>query len=145
MHSDRNDYYGAESAFVNLTTLYSKFRPGETPPAAYGPNRDWNIDRIPKLMMASGKLVKILLKTKVSRDLEWKFVDGSYVNQHQEGGMFSSEKHIHQVPASTSTALNSPLMGLLEKNRFKNFVQFVVNWDEANPATLTALTRTATR
>ena len=40
--------------------------------------------------------------------------------------MFSSEKHIHQVPASASTALNSPLMGLLEKNRFKNFGQFVV-------------------
>ena len=79
MHSDRNDYYGAESASVNLTTLYRKFRPGETPPAAYGPNRGWNIDLIPKLVTASGKLVKILLKTKVSRDLEWKSVDGSYV------------------------------------------------------------------
>ena len=40
------------------------------------------------------------------------------------------------MPASASTALNSPLMGLLEKNRFEHFVQFVVHWDEANPATL---------
>jgi len=136
LHIDRNDYYGGESASVNLTTLWSKFRPGETPPSAYGPNRDWNIDLIPKLVMASGKLVKILLKTKVSRYLEWKSVDGSYVYQYQEGGMFSSEKHIHQVPASPSTALNSPLMGLLEKNRFKNFVSFVVNWDESDPSTL---------
>ena len=136
MHSDRNDYYGSESVSVNLTTLDSNFRPDKTPPAAYGPNRDWSIGLIPKLVMASGKLVKILLKTKVSRYLEWRSVDGSYVYQYQEGGMFSSETHIHQVPASASTALNSPLMGLLEKNRFKNFVQFVVNWDEANPATL---------
>lgn len=50
--------------------------------------------------------------------------------------MFSSEKYIHQVPASVSTALNSPLMGLLEKNRFKNFVQFVLEWDETKPETL---------
>ena len=83
MHNDRNNYYGAESASVNLTTLDSKFRPVETPPAVYGPNSDWNIDLIPKLVMASGKLVKILLKTKVSRYLEWKSVDGSYDDQHQ--------------------------------------------------------------
>ena len=37
-----------------------------------GHNRDWNIDLIPKYIMSGGKLVKILLKTRVSRYLEWK-------------------------------------------------------------------------
>jgi Rab GDP dissociation inhibitor len=36
-----------------------------------------------------GQLVKILLKTKVSRYLEWKVVDGTYVLQVKEGGIFS--------------------------------------------------------
>jgi len=135
LHIDRNDYYGAESASLNLTTLFEKFGKGE-PPKELGPNRDWNVDLIPKFVMASGKLVSILLKTKVSRYLEWKSVDGSYVHQYQAAGMFSSEKFIHKVPITAEEVFSSPLMSLLEKNRAKNFVQFVMGWDASNPATL---------
>lgn len=39
--------------------------------------------------MANGQLVKILLKTKVSKYLEWKSIDGTFVYQMKEGGMFS--------------------------------------------------------
>ena len=42
-------------------------------------NRDWNVDLIPKFIMADGKLVKMLLHTKVTRYLEWKCIDASYV------------------------------------------------------------------
>jgi Rab GDP dissociation inhibitor len=133
LHVDRNDYYGADSASVNLTTLYQKFDRG-APPPEFGPNRDWNIDLIPKFVMASGKLVSILMKSKVSRYLEWKSVEGSYVYQYQAGGLFSSEKFIHKVPVTAEEALTSPLMSLLEKNRFKNFAQFVMGWDAADPS-----------
>jgi Rab GDP dissociation inhibitor len=34
-------------------------------------------------------LVKILLKTRVARYLEWKAIDGTYVFQMKEAGMFS--------------------------------------------------------
>jgi hypothetical protein len=40
---------------------------------------DWNVDLIPKFIMACGNLVKILLHTKVTRYLEFKSIDGSYV------------------------------------------------------------------
>eukprot|EP00449_Zooxanthella_nutricula_P003304 CAMPEP_0198496432 /NCGR_PEP_ID=MMETSP1462-20131121/5836_1 /TAXON_ID=1333877 /ORGANISM="Brandtodinium nutriculum, Strain RCC3387" /LENGTH=51 /DNA_ID=CAMNT_0044225265 /DNA_START=19 /DNA_END=171 /DNA_ORIENTATION=- len=50
--------------------------------------------------MASGDLVKILLKTRVSRYLEWKSCEASYVYQYQEAGLFSGEKHIHKVPST---------------------------------------------
>ena len=40
---------------------------------------DWNVDLIPKFIMACGKLVKILLHSKVTRYLEFKSIDGSYV------------------------------------------------------------------
>jgi len=39
--------------------------------------------------MYGGKLVKILLKTRVSKYLEWKPIDGTYVLQNKEGGFFS--------------------------------------------------------
>ncbi|CDJ51677.1 RAB GDP dissociation inhibitor alpha, putative [Eimeria brunetti] len=77
LHLDRNNYYGGEGASLSLTNLYNKFKPGTPPPAEYGSNRDWNVDLIPKFVMACGKLVKILLKTKVTRYLEWQVVEGA--------------------------------------------------------------------
>lgn len=40
LHMDRNQYYGAESASLNLTQLYQKFRPGQEPPKELGRDRD---------------------------------------------------------------------------------------------------------
>jgi len=86
--------------------------------------------------MGSGDLVKILLKTKVSKYLEWKACDRSYVYLPQEGGFFSSAKCIHSVPTTAQEGLKSSLMGILEKPRFINFIQFVVGFNEADPASL---------
>lgn len=72
MHIDRNNFYGGEGASVNLTNMWKLFREKEEPNKELGHNRDWNIDLIPKYIMYGGKLVKILLKTRVSRYLEWK-------------------------------------------------------------------------
>ena len=54
LHLDRNDYYGGESASLNLQQLYAKYRGGETPPASLGSSRDYNVDLIPKFIMAAG-------------------------------------------------------------------------------------------
>jgi RAB protein geranylgeranyltransferase component A len=72
LHIDRNNFYGGEGASVNLTNMWKLFRENQEPNKELGHNRDWNIDLIPKYIMYGGKLVKILLKTRVSRYLEWK-------------------------------------------------------------------------
>lgn len=56
LHIDRNPYYGAEGASLNLTTLWKLFRAGTEPPAHLGANRDWNIDLIPKFVMSNGEI-----------------------------------------------------------------------------------------
>jgi len=71
-----------------------------------------------------------LLKTRVSRYLEWKSVEGTYVYQYQEAGFFSGAKYIHKVPGTANEALSSSLMSLLEKNRCKNFFMFAQGWEE---------------
>lgn len=48
-------------------TNTNQFRNGAEPPAALGSNRDYNVDLVPKFIMACGDLVKILLHTKVTR------------------------------------------------------------------------------
>lgn len=54
---DRNSYYGGEGASLNLSTLFEKFQAGE-PPESLGANREYNIDLIPKFIMATGNLTK---------------------------------------------------------------------------------------
>ncbi|KAI8813406.1 GDP dissociation inhibitor [Cladochytrium replicatum] len=126
LHMDRNDYYGGESASLNLTQLYRKFRPGMEPPSALGRDRDYNVDLIPKFAMASGEFVNILYHTQVTRYLEFRQIAGSYV--YRDG-------KIAKVPSSQSEALASPLMGLFEKRRLQKFFEYIQQYDFTNPAT----------
>lgn len=133
---DRNSYYGAETASLNLTNLWAHFRPGVDPPKDFGHNRDWNVDLIPKFIMANGLLVKMLLHTKVTRYLEWKCIDGSYVMQHSEAGYFSSGGNaVYKVPSNGQEALSSSLLGFFEKKNCGNFYKYVAKVDEENPMT----------
>ena len=88
---------------------------------SYGRGRDWNVDLIPKFLMANGQLVKLLIHTGVTRYLEFKSIDGSYV--------LGKSGKISKVPADEKEALSSDLMGLFEKRRFKNFLVYVVVCD----------------
>ena len=137
---DRNGYYGSDSASLNLTNLWKHFRPNVEVPKQYGENRDWNVDLIPKYIMANGSLVKLLLKTNVSQYLEWKAVDGTFVYQFDKGGMFSKAKGaIHKVPCTAAEALKSSLMGTFEKGRFKKFMNFIQDYEAKDPKTQNGL------
>mmetsp|Transcript_22165 Transcript_22165/g.33747 ORF Transcript_22165/g.33747 Transcript_22165/m.33747 type:complete len:467 (+) Transcript_22165:108-1508(+) len=129
LHIDRNGYYGADCASLNLTNLFEKFQAGDVP-SYLGSNRDYNVDLIPKFIMACGNLTKMLLHTKVTRYLEFKSIDGSYV---YKGGK------ILKVPATPEEALRSPLMGLFEKRRFRKFLVYVDQYKKEDPATFQEL------
>lgn len=126
LHMDRNGYYGGESASLNLQQLYEQYGASPNPPEAFGPSRNWNIDLIPKFIMATGILVKILLHAGVTKYLEFKCVEGSYVLKGNK---------IEKVPATDKEALSSDLMGFFEKRACKNFLVFVQNFEESNPKT----------
>lgn len=126
LHMDRNDYYGGESASLNLTQLYRRFRNGQEPPKEFGRDRDYNVDLIPKFAMAAGEFVNILYHTDVTRYLEFRQIAGSYV--YRDG-------RISKVPANESEAITSPLMGIFEKRRAKKFFEFIQNYRFDNPVT----------
>jgi len=126
LHMDRNTYYGGDSASLNLETLYEKYRPGQKPPGTPQESRAYNVDLIPKFIMATGILVKMLIHTDVTRYLDFRSVAGSYV---YTGGK------IYKVPATDTEALKSPLLGLLEKRRAKKFFVFVQEYNIADAAT----------
>jgi Rab GDP dissociation inhibitor len=121
LHIDRQDHYGGESASLNLTQLYKKFRPNGEAPKDIGRDRDWNVDLIPKFLMANGELTNILIHTDVTRYLEFKQISGSYV--YRDG-------RIAKVPSNEVEAVRSSLMGMFEKRRMKKFLEFVTNYKE---------------
>jgi len=64
--------------------------------------------------MANGKLVKMLLHTKVTKYLEWKCVDASYVTQHQKASTFKKDKMIvAKIPSNDGEAIKSSLLSIL--------------------------------
>lgn len=133
---DSNTYYGGDGASLNLTTLWKKFKPGEEVPKELGQNRDWNIDLIPKFVMAAGKLIRMIMKTEVYNYLSWKSVDGTFVYAPEVGGLLSSgKKKILKVPSTPKEALSSKLMTMFEKNRCKNFFAFCQKFDEKDKKT----------
>lgn len=137
LHLDRNDYYGGESTSFNLQQIKEHLDGMDEETAKqwtqdeaqnYGRSKEYNIDLCPKFIMASGELVSILLHTKVTRYLEFKCVDGSYVWRKKNGGT------LYEVPVTPKAVLDSPLMGMFQKRRYKNFLEWCLKLDENNPA-----------
>lgn len=129
LHMDRNDYYGGSCASLTLEQTWKRFKQEGAPPEKLGnkqAQRKYSIDLLPKFLMANGKMVKLLLHTDVTRYLQFKSVDGSYVLK---------DNKIMKVPANESEALSSSLMGFLEKRRFKNYLVFCSEWEENQPKT----------
>eukprot|EP00762_Andalucia_godoyi_P001849 ANDGO_06025.mRNA.1 Guanosine nucleotide diphosphate dissociation inhibitor 1 len=128
LHVDRNNFYGGACASLNLQQLYQQVRGSEEkPPASLGLSREYYVDLVPKFIVSAGKLVRLLVYTKVTRYLEFVLVEGSFV--------YDKKGKVHKVPATDGEALKSPLMGLFEKRRCAKFLSFVADYDEANPST----------
>lgn len=128
LHMDRNNYYGAESASMTpLGDLYKLFNEAIETDDKFGRGRDWNVDLIPKFIMANGELTKLLIHTDVTRYLEFKQIEGSYV--YKKGG------NVCKVPADDKEALSSSLMGIFEKRRFRNFLIWAMGLKFDDPKT----------
>ena len=123
LHMDKNDYYGGESASLNLEQIYERFKPGEKIPEEYGRARDWYFDLVPKFILGKGLLVDVLRHTDVNKYLDFKLVDGSFVIR-------TKDKSINKVPTTTSEVLNSKLCSLKEKNHMRKILSYISKFEE---------------
>ena len=115
---------------LQLFKKHGNFSKGEEPWKKYGRVNDWNIDLVPKLLMANGELTNILVSTDVTRYLEFRQIAGSYVQQGQ-----GARATVAKVPSDAREALRSPLMGIFEKRRAQKFLEWVGGFKENDPAT----------
>lgn len=122
---DEDTYYGGESASLSLDTLFEKYPKQfeNIDIKEFGNPKHWCIDQCPKFQMGCGKLVKMLIKSQVTRYIEFSSIDGSFVYQN---------KKIHKVPSTVLEAGTSSLLGFFEKAHFKSFLKFVTGYDKNN-------------
>jgi len=127
---DRNEFYGGACASLTLEQCWKHFKQEGPIPDKLGnkqQQRKYSIDLLPKFLMANGKMVKLLLHTDVTRYLQFKSVDGSYVVK---------DGKVMKVPANEVEALGTSLMGFFEKRRFKDYLVYCTDFDLKKPKTL---------
>jgi len=127
---DNRDYYGGESASLNLTQIFEKFKKTKPEDDSLGSDYQYCVDQVPKFLMATGNLIKILIHTKVTHYVNFNVIGGSYVFR-------GSTQKPCKVPATASDALRSSLMGLFQKRRLRNFLVFVKDCKLDDPTLLT--------
>lgn len=116
---DRNPFYGASSASLDLNKLFQKFEgrlPNRAETAGFtkGTNdvHAFNCDLTPKFIMSDGCLARILQRTGATRYLDLYQVDGSFAAK-------SDGRKLHKVPATASEAVQSSLVGFFQKRRLR--------------------------
>jgi len=138
---DRSGSYGGTCASPNLTDLFKLFNDGKSPPKelfeALGRDKDYNVDLIPKFMMAEGVLKDVLVKTKVHTSIQatagFAAIGGCFVYSKSAGkGWFSSgTAGVEKLPATPGEALSSTLLGVLQKNALRSFLVFIAGCESA--------------
>jgi len=127
LHMDRNDYYGADSASLNMIQMYKNYLDEEkVPEDVLGRARDYCVDQCPKFIIGCGDLVKMLIHTGVTRYLEFKHVGGSFV--------YHSGK-LYEIPVTPKAALTSSLLGFSQRFRAQAFFAWVAKFDEDDEKT----------
>ncbi|XP_038067718.1 rab GDP dissociation inhibitor alpha-like [Patiria miniata] len=124
LHMDRNSYYGGDSASITpLSEMFKRYGRGDelSEEKNYGKDNSWNVDLIPKLIMANGELVRMLVLSGVTRYLEFKTIESSYV--------FYNGK-ISKLPATDAEALKTELVSFFAKKRFGNLVKNIMHSTE---------------
>jgi len=127
LQMDRNAYYGAESASLNMEQLYNHFgEEGKVDTDVLGKSRAYSVDMCPKFIVGCGDLVKMLLHTGVTRYLDFKHIGGSFV---------LNTNKLYEVPVTAKAALMSSLIGAFQRFRAKSFFQWVAKFDEKDRST----------
>lgn len=117
LHMDRNNYYGGDCASVKLSQLYQMFgKDPKTIGPEMGRDCDWNIDMVPKFILAGGDLMRMLRHANCLNYLDFGRVAGHFVLHKGK---------IERVPCTVKDAMSSKLMKLLEKKRMAELLQSI--------------------
>mmetsp|Transcript_27116 Transcript_27116/g.75795 ORF Transcript_27116/g.75795 Transcript_27116/m.75795 type:complete len:580 (+) Transcript_27116:28-1767(+) len=130
LHLDRREHYGAEVASLHLDGLVHELKEGsagecpsfedvELLDAAGLPpghrSRDFSLDLTPRGVFAVSPLIDALLHSGITSYVDFKIIRRAYISLNEA---------LHVVPSSKADIFQSQILGLMEKRKLGNFLQF---------------------
>ena len=100
--------------------LFQRFReeePIDEDYEALGSNKDYHVDLIPKVLLSYGLMASLLKDIGVYDKLEWESVAPMVYS--------GRNKRVYRLPCSPEDANRSPLLTMMQKMRWKNFLQAI--------------------
>ena len=100
--------------------LFQRFReeePIDEDYEALGSNKDYHVDLIPKVLLSYGLMASLLKDIGVYDKLEWESVAPMVYS--------GRNKLVYRLPCSQEDANRSPLLTMMQKMRWKNFLQAI--------------------
>lgn len=137
LHVDKNDFYGEDAGTHDLGSFISLLekQKGEgkgffvdfevlgdvlTPESSF---RKYALDTNFKPLLSSGPLVQLLVKSGVAKYMEFKCLQGAYLEKDGE---------ILRVPASKQDVFQSEEISLIEKRLLMKFISVILNEDDTS-------------
>ena len=121
LHVDPNSYYGSENeASFDLAT-FSDLNETQKGPKFdefindKSKNKKFVLDLCPRLLYANGSMVKLLVKSKICRYLEFRNVSGFYIEDEKDNKLIS-------VPCSKSALFTTTNLSAIEKRKMMKFI-----------------------
>ena len=130
---DRNEHYGGAAASLDLSQLYERLgAPGEQPnQKKLGASDSYRVDLAPKVVMAHGAELQLLVHSGAWKHMDWKRVQRSFIYRKAADG----KPDVHRVLATVEDVLKTRMLTTMQKSAMVRLFTWLEQYEEDNVKT----------
>ena len=130
---ERHAQYGGTAATLDLGELFDRMAgPDEEPnEGKLGSSEMYRIDPAPKVIMAHGKDLQLVVKSGAWKNMDFKRVQRSLIYRKSDSG----KPDVHRVLATVEDVLKTRMLTPLQKSTMVRLFRWIEAFSEDNPAT----------
>jgi Rab GDP dissociation inhibitor len=128
---------GGVAASMDLQKMYERMgAPGAKPEGKLklGSSEEYSADVAPKVLMAGGKELQMLVSSGLWQQMDFRRVHRSFLYRTKPGGAWD----VHRVLVTAEDVLKTRSIPSMEKAKLVQMLAWLDKFDEANPTTYTA-------
>ena len=130
---DRNAAYGGTAASLDLNELFARMsETGEAPnEGKLGAAEDYRIDVVPKVLMANGQELQLVVQSGAWKNMDFKRLQNSLIYRRSEVG----KPDVHRVLATVEDVLKTRMLTAMQKAAMTRLFRWIETYKEDDPAT----------
>ena len=133
LHLDRDAQYGGSAASLDLAQLFERLGgPDEQPnEKKLGASDSYRIDLAPKVVMAHGTELQLLVQSGAWKHMDWKRVQRSLIYRKAADG----KPDVHRVLATVEDVLKTRMLSPMQKSAMVRLFTWLERYKEDDPDT----------